>query len=107
MKVFNATKHGEVLLNYFREELIFHVSSIPFLVPIFEDRVSIPHNGGIWIFNITKVESHRGHVFMHGIKKLFSYEDIKIVKSYVWRVGYDQYGKIQWKYEVLECFFWP
>jgi hypothetical protein len=66
MKVFNAIKHGEMLLN-FREKLIFPVSSIPFLVPIFEDRVSIFHNGGIWIFNVTKVESHRVHVFMHGI----------------------------------------
>jgi hypothetical protein len=23
-------------------------------------------------------------------------------KSYVWKIGYDQYGKIQWKFEVLE-----
>jgi hypothetical protein len=70
-----ATKHCEVLLN-FKEELIFPISSIPFLVPIFEGRVSIPRNGGIWIFNVTKLESHRVCAFMHGIKELFSYEDI-------------------------------
>jgi hypothetical protein len=35
-----ATKHGEVLFN-FREEPISPISFIPFLVPIFEGRVSI------------------------------------------------------------------
>jgi hypothetical protein len=62
-----ATKHGEVLFN-FREKPIFPISSIPFLVPIFEGRVSIPPNGGIWIFNVTKSKSHRVRVFMHGIE---------------------------------------
>jgi len=74
-----ATKHGKVLLN-FREESISPISFIPFLVPIFEGRVSIPCNGGIWIFNVTKLESHKVRVFMHGIEELFSYEDINIVK---------------------------
>jgi hypothetical protein len=30
--------------------------------------VSIPCNGGIWIFNVIKLESHRFRIFMHGIK---------------------------------------
>lgn len=74
-----ATKHDEMLFD-FREKLISPISSIIFLVPIFEGRVSIPRNGGIWIFNVTKSESHRVHVLMHGIEELLSYEDIKIVK---------------------------
>jgi hypothetical protein len=61
-----TTKHGEVLFN-FRFSPISPIYSIQFLVPICEGRVSIPRNGGIWIFNVTKLKSHKIHVFIHGI----------------------------------------
>jgi hypothetical protein len=53
-----VAKHGEVLLN-FREKPISPASSIPFLVPSYEGRNSLPCNEDIWIPNGTIFESHR------------------------------------------------
>jgi hypothetical protein len=52
-----AIEHGEVLFN-FREKPISPTCFIPFLSPIYEGRNSLPHNGDIWIPNVTIIESH-------------------------------------------------
>jgi hypothetical protein len=55
-----VAEHGEMLLN-FKEELISPISSIPFLIPIYESRDSLPCNKDIWMPNGTIFENHKVH----------------------------------------------
>jgi hypothetical protein len=60
MKIHDGKELGKLLFN-FREELFFFTSLIPFIVPIFEGKYSIPCNG-----------NHKVCFIIYRMEKLFA-----------------------------------